>query len=271
MALFSKKAPLEREWEILLKKEQDFLQKRQEKKDSFLNQKLEEKVPAKLQSTLDAAFFKAFTMIFEKGTTVIEKTYRKEELEKQYKINAFAEETLQDRKSLKKFSKQAGTVGNKNLLLAGVSGIGMGALGIGLPDIPIFTGMMLKNIYEIALNYGYEYETTRERYFILLLIQGAVSYGEKLSAIEDKVNKYIRDETLPPDCQRIQHIEETAAMLSKELLYMKFVQGIPVVGAVGGAYDVVYMKRITEYARMKYQKRFLLKKREKNLPNAEMW
>ena len=49
-------------------------------------------------------------------------------------------------------------------------------------------------------------------------------------------------------------------MLSKELLYMKFLQGVPVIGAVGGAYDVIYMKQISEYANLKYQRRFLQEK-----------
>ena len=31
----------------------------------------------------------------------------------------------------------------------------------------------------------------------------------------------------------------------------------PVVGAVGGAYDAIYMKRITEYAGLKYRHRYL--------------
>ena len=38
----------------------------------------------------------------------------------------------------------------------------MGVLGIGLPDIPVFTGMILKNIYETALQYGYSYESREE-------------------------------------------------------------------------------------------------------------
>ena len=54
-----------------------------------------------------------------------------------------------------------------------------------------------------------------------------------------------------------EQIEQTAGSLSKELLYIKFLQGIPVVGAVGGAYDAVYMKRITEYAELKYRHRYL--------------
>lgn len=38
---------------------------------------------------------------------------------------------------------------------------------------------------------------------------------------------------------------------------MKFLQGIPIVGAVGGAYDVIYLKQIIEYANLKYERRFL--------------
>ena len=42
---------------------------------------------------------------------------------------------------------------------------------------------------------------------------------------------------------------------------MKFLQGIPIVGAVGGFYDAIYMKRITKYVNLKYKKRFLKKKK----------
>ena len=38
-------------------------------------------------------------------------------------------------RSLRSFSKKARDTGTKNLLLSGVAGIGMGVLGIGLPDI----------------------------------------------------------------------------------------------------------------------------------------
>ena len=42
---------------------------------------------------------------------------------------------------------------------------------------------------------------------------------------------------------------------------MKFLQGLPIVGALGGAYDAVYMKRINDYARLKYRRRFYEKLR----------
>lgn len=257
MRLFDKRTPLQKEWDKLEVQEQKFLQKRLEKKESILNQKLEEKIPPKLQGTLDAAFAKAFALIFEKGTGVIEKTYQREKLEQDYQVRQYTADVKQDSKSLRAFSKKARDTGTKNLLLSGASGIGMGVLGIGLPDIPVFTGMILKNIYETALHYGYSYESREEKYFILILIQGAVSYGETLCEIDGKLNEFISCGTLPEEYQEKKQIEETAGTLSKELLYMKFLQGIPVVGAVGGAYDAIYMKRITEYAGLKYRHRYL--------------
>ena len=77
--------------------------------------------------------------------------------------------------------------------------------------------------------------------------------------IDDKINHYITSSFWVKDETKEEMIQKTAACLSKELLYMKFLQGIPVVGAVGGAYDIVYLKQITEYANLKYERRFLEK------------
>lgn len=252
-----KKSAIEKEWAALSKKEAAFLQKRSKKKASLLNQKLEEMIPEKLQATLDTAFQKAFSLIFQKGTGIIEKTYNPDELKKNYDIQQYTANLKQDRKSLQAFTKNAGISGAKNLLISGASGIGMGVLGIGLPDIPLFTGMILKNIYQIALNYGYEYETDKEKLYILLLIQGAVSYGEDMQKINGILDTYIENAVFPEHLTIEKMINATAGVLSKELLYMKFLQGIPIVGVVGGAYDAIYMNRITEYAQMKYRRRLL--------------
>ena len=206
---------------------------------------------------------KAFHVILEKGTGVIEKTYQKEEIEKQYQINEFTNELKQDRRSLKAFSKNAKGSGTKNLVMSGAAGIGMGILGVGIPDIPVFTGMMLKSIYEIAMHYGYSYETEEEQYFILLLIQGALTHGEEMLTIDNKINQYIVSSIWIQEENKEEMIQKTASCLSKELLYMKFLQGIPIVGVVGGAYDVVYLKQITEYSNLKYERRFLEKQKVK--------
>ena len=215
-----------------------------------------------MQETLDKAFAKAFQLIFEKGTGIIEKTFRPEEMKKDYKIKEFTNEVRQNKKSLKAFGKKAEATGNVNLAVSGLAGIGMGILGVGIPDIPVFTGFVMKSIYEIALSYGFSYEELEERRFILLLIEGAVSCGEEMLEVNRLVDEFIESKQLPEGYNEAVQIERAAAGLSKELLYMKFLQGIPVVGAVGGAYDVIYLKRITEYANLKYKKRFLLKKKQ---------
>ncbi len=248
---------IDKEWKRLLKQERKFIERRLEKKESILNQKLAEKIPDKLQEALHTAFYKAFAMIFEKGTGFIEKTYKREAIEQDYKIGQYAVEMKQNKKALRSLSKNASYSGMGNMALSGVMGIGMGALGIGVPDIPVFTGMIFKSIYEIALRYGYNYETQEERTYILLLIQGAVSYGEALKEIDQEVNSYIETGQFIRKDEKEEQLKKAAAVLSKELLYMKFLQGIPIVGVIGGAYDVIYMKQITEYAELKYRHRYL--------------
>lgn len=256
-------SPLEKEWLKLQKQEQLYMQKRMEKKDSRLNQLLEKKVPENLQKTLDTAFSKAFYLIFEKGTGIIEKTYKKEELEKTYQINEFAAQVRNNRKSLKTFSQKASGAGNLNMLISGISGIGLGVLGIGIPDIVLFTGLVLKSVYEIALNYGYEYENEDERRFILLLIQGALTHGDEMRGINSRVDAYIENDRHVARESLEECINMASGCMSKELLYMKFLQGIPIVGAVGGAYDAIYMKQIVKYAELKYRRRFLASRRKK--------
>lgn len=39
----------------------------------------------------------------------------------------------------------------------------MGFLGMGLPDIPVFLGVLLRSIYEIALSFGFSYDTEEEQ------------------------------------------------------------------------------------------------------------
>lgn len=255
----NKKTALQLEWETMQKKELKIASKHESQTDTKLNEFLKDKVPDKLQSTLDVAFAKAFKLVFNKGTSLIEKTYDKEKMEQEHKIDLYADSIKNNRKSLKKFSKKASKGELVNVALSGASGIGMGLIGVGIPDIPVFTGIMLKSIYEIALRYGYDYDNDDERYFILLLIEAAMTYGEEFEKIELKIDDFIRDEKAPEGTDISEQIEKASKGLSKELLYMKFVQGIPVVGTIGGAYDIAYIKKISEYARVKYKKRFLIK------------
>lgn len=251
-----RKTPLQKELQLLEKQEKRYLEQRQKQNDSKLNKFLEDKVPDKLQETLEKAFCSAFRLIFLKGISVIEKTYKKEELEKDFKVQDYANQIKNNRKSLKSIRKNAGSTGRFNILASGTAGLGMGLIGVGIPDIPVFTGFLLRSIYQIALKYGFSYEEEKEKKWILLLIQGAASYGEKQKAADKAVECYIQNELVDNSIPLDEIIQETARILSGELLYMKFLQGIPIVGVVGGAFDFKYMKEITTYAEIKYRKRY---------------
>lgn len=261
MMLFgNKKSATEKEWENLQKRELQFCKKQMEKKTSFLNEKLSGVVPAQLESNLQKAFYKAFELVFEKGTAVIEKTYRKDEKEYQYQMNTYAADLRENKKNVRAFRKNAQGSKRTNLLISGVEGIGMGILGIGIPDIPVFTAVLLKSVYEIALSYGFSYETEEEQIFILRLIATALYGQEEFEENNSSLNRWI-DERIEEPREKQEWTKQAADALSKELLYMKFLQGIPVAGVVGGLADAVYLKRITDYADLKYYRRFLNRKR----------
>lgn len=231
------------------------MERQKEKGPSPINQKLDQVVPDQLKGTLDAAFYKAFQLVFEKGGTVIEKTYRKEDGEYRQKLNAYAAELKESRKNLKAFSRQAGATKAKNLLISGVEGIGTGVFGIGIPDIPLFTGVILKSLYEIAVSYGYAYESGREQVFLLEIIKTALERGGELAEDNERINRWIEGTGSLEEKQVV--MRKAANRLSEELLYMKFVQGLPIIGIAGGLSDCVYLKRITDYAELKYRRRFL--------------
>lgn len=257
MKIFENRSDIERQWQKLLKQEETFLAKKLEKKALYINQKLEGKVPEGLKAALDRGFVKAFAMVFEKGTGLIEKIYDREKIEKEYKMRQYAKTLDHKQGSVKTIASQAKKSGAGNLLVSGTVGIGMGILGMGLPDIPVFVGIILKSIYEIAIRYGYSYETEMERLFILLIIQGALSHGEGIRSINDDLNGYIKAGRWERTLTVKEEIDHAAKGLSEELLYLKFLQGVPIVGAVGGAYDAVYMRHIVKYAELKYRRRYL--------------
>ena len=70
--MISRKSSLEKELETVLKQEQRYIDKYKEKKESFLNQKLAQKIPDGLQEKLDAAsrsWPRRFPMDFRRSWT----------------------------------------------------------------------------------------------------------------------------------------------------------------------------------------------------------
>ena len=262
----------EKEWMILEKKELRYLERqREEKKPSALRQKLEEKIPEKLEDTLNAAFVKAFDLVFEKGTEIIEKTYNKEQQKMDYQVREYAAGLKANRKTVKAFGRQSQAARAKNLAISGVEGVGLGLLGVGIPDIPFFTAVILKSVYEIALTYGFTYESEEEQWFILKIIETALRKGAELEQGNALLNGWIDSQARGGHMgeketagKQQEQRRRTADALSEALLYMKFLQGIPVAGVAGGISNTIYLKKITDYADLKYKRRFLRTRLQRN-------
>ena len=255
---------LEKEWIKIIKAEGKYIDANLHKKEAGWQKKIDRFVPEKLSDTMNTAFCKAFEMIFEKGTGILEKVYNKEKREKEHAVDAYAAETLNSRRSMKVFGKKAKSSKNVNNLISAVEGIGMGAVGAGLPDIPVFISVLLKSIYEIATIYGFSYDSESEQIFILKLIETALSHESELLEGNAELNSWLKSPEAF-DISKGEQIKKTSLALSNELLYLKFVQGAPIIGMAGGISDVIYQKKITDYAELKYRRRFLTKNREKDL------
>lgn len=266
----------ENEWKLQELKENSFIAKHAMEKTAKWIKLVESKVPDTLQDTLEKAFNKAFITVFEKGGTLIEKTYNKDKQERIFKENEKElDAELFNSKSIKKFERQAKRTKLKNLSITTAEGVGLGIFGVGLPDIPLFVSVLLKSIYEIAISYGFSYTTDKEKLFILKIIDTALQSGEELKEKNQEINhmisKYDVEEVV--DChveemdefvtelKIIRQIDHSAQALSNELLYGKFVQSMTFVGVIGGTADVTCLKRVTDYASLKYRRRFLLRQK----------
>ncbi len=266
MAVLRRKSPWTKEWADLQKKENKFIEKRLAGPTCVIINKLDRFVPDKLTDTLDAAFFKAFQIIFEKGTGVIEKTYNKRRKQNDFRIDTFAAELSQDRRSVQRFTKRARSAKKINLLVSSVEGIGFGIVGLGLPDIPLFITMVLKSVYEIAISYGYHYDTDEEKVFILKIIQVAMLNEEEFVVANNEMNELIDQIVADGDSMDGYRVYKEAQMratsksLSTEMIYTKFLQSQFLVGVAGGIFDPIYVSRISDYAVLKYRRRFLQSK-----------
>ncbi len=264
----------ENEWRLQNLKEESFLVRHVMDKTPKWVRLVEKKVPESLQNTLETAFNKAFVTVFENGAAIIEKTYQKDKQIRQYKINQKKIDYEGfDSKVTRRFEKQAKKTVRKNLVISSFEGIGFGLVGWGIPDIPIFVSVLLKSIYEIAISYGYSYNTDKEKLFILKVIDTALMSGDVLRDKDVQVNRlierYYNEEVLPDEygetdpfvteLQIVRQIDFSAQALSHELLYGKFVQGTTFVGVIGGTADITCLKKITDYASLKYKRRFLLR------------
>lgn len=233
------------------------------KRESSWKGKLEEKIPNTVMMGLQKAFSKAFYLIFEKGPAIIEKTYDRDSIEKEFLINDYAMNIKGGKQEIAKLKRDAAGSNAIGTLITAVEGIGLGALGIGLPDIVIWVGMLLRGVYETSLKYGFDYETKDEKIFILKMLEAAMLTGEDWIAANEMVDAWTSQHTYASSGDhdlRLQ-IEKTANAFAADMLITKFIQGFPIVGMIGGVTNPVYYHKVMSYVQLKYRKRYLLEKK----------
>lgn len=246
----------EKELNALLKKENKMRIAAAEAAPPTWKAALKEKIPEKAMTALEIGFREAFRVVFSHGNTVIERTFNRREMEQDRKVRQYAVELKRTRKELKKFC--AGASDNAlNTVITTAEGVGLGLLGVGIPDIAIFLGVLLRGIYETAIGYGFEYDTPEERIFILRMIEAALSNGDDYESLESSVNRMIYREVYPKISESEQ-IERTAKAMSVDMLLLKFIQGLPIAGIIGGIGNPIVYNKVMSYVRIKYKKRYLM-------------
>lgn len=251
-----------------LQKEQRSLEKREKKlQKAFVKAKqpawkaaLGEKIPKKIYTGLESTFCKAFSLVFHQGRSLIEKSYNKENLKNEHSIRDFAVQIKGGRRELKAVRKNARRSDSVNMVFTTAEGLALGALGIGMPDIVLFISTLLKGIYESALNYGFDYDTPEEQYLILNMMAASLITGEERIQWDEMVDSIISEMPLQITQEMLEEqIRETAAVFAMDMLLLKFIQGLPIVGILGGVGNPIYYNRVLQYVQLKYRKRYLMK------------
>ena len=254
---------LDKEIRRLVRAEKRFLNKQAAHEDSRLDLFLAEKVPRKLEHTLNKAFAKAFSLIFSKGSSIIGRTFSMSKLIEEFEADTEQLEELGRGRDIRRFKHRAAGTGTFHTLTSAAAGTALGLAGAAVPDIVVFNVLLIRNIYKIAMRYGYDFDTEEEQKFILRIIAAAVTYGDDILSADKEINRIIKAGLSSDEKTVDELIDEASMALSRAQMYMKFLQKIPIVGAVGGASDFIYMEKISDYAALKYNRRFLMDQRRK--------
>lgn len=256
--IFNQKKKLTKMEDKLLNKNENTYIKN---KISKLKEKLEEKIPPKMMDTFQKAFEKGFYYVFEKGTFIIEKSYSPEKLKNEADINEYILSKRINNKNLNRIDKKANKGAFINKGITTVEGIGLGALGIGLPDIPVFIGVILKTVYEICLNYGFDYEYEEEKAFVLNIICTSANKTAERVIYSNEADRigYNIDNNFQNKIDIDKMIEVTSKNLSENIILAKIIQGVPIIGVYGGISNYTLVREISKIASIKYKKRLLNK------------
>lgn len=254
---------LEKQEQKLLEQRPSLLSQKAAAWTAPVRERVREKIPGKAEQAaeksaqvLQKAFEKSFDLVLEKGSGMIAKTFSEKKLLERYEH--FSKKPLSSWE-LTKLGTSVAMRASGNMVFSTVQGGAMGALGIGLPDVPIFLAAVFKTLFEISLSFGYPYDLPQEQTYQMLLICAAV--GEEVerycaSMDADAVAQEIQ-QGIMPSISREQAKERASKALCSAALTGKLIQGAPIVGVYGGFRNGVLLRQIGSLAAVKYQQRML--------------
>lgn len=211
---------------------------------------IEDRIPDKTIAALKKGFGAAFRTVFNKGTDLISRlTF---DTGTKYGMASEVKDSLYT--AMLKSSVFRNSI---NGLITTAEGVALGSLGIGIPDIVFWIGMLLKGVYEEAESFGYEHESLTERLFILRVLEVAMLSGE---AFDEKNHELELDmvntlSVIPNAADVEDQIDITAEAFATDMLVTKFIQSIPVIGIAGGLTNPIYYRRVIKYVNLQYRKR----------------
>ena len=260
-----RRAAIQRELQLVLRQEERRKAAAAKARPVRWKQELEQKLPEKVYDGLQSAFGKAFSLVFRKGGAILEKSYRKDERLTDHRVGDYVLLHQGKRAELRRMRRSASRSNLTNMTITTVEGVGLGALGIGIPDIVIFITMLLRGVYETSMSYGYQYDTPAEQLLILRMLEASLTPGDEGELRDNAVDRMlVHMPAVVAQSELEEQITKTASAFAVDMLLLKFIQGLPVVGLLGGAANPVYYRKVMRYVELKYRKRYLwqLLKRE---------
>lgn len=251
---------LNREFAALQRQESRLMRSAVKAKPAGWKTAMEQRVPAKVYTGLNSAFCKGFSLVFQHGRKLIELTYKKENLQQKHTVRDDGFREQGQRKNIRMLHQNARSANNLNVAVTTLEGIGLGALGIGMPDIVLFLTTVLRGVYETALHYGFDYESRFEQMLILKMMAASLSTGEEWFSRNREINDWLRLDDREIAAEEFEkQIQQTSQVFAVDMLLLKFIQGLPVVGILGGVANPLYYSRVMRYVQLKYRRRYLLK------------
>lgn len=90
------------------------------------------------------------------------------------------------------------------------------------------------------------------------MMAASLNYGETWSETNAGVDAVLENETLEiTQVMLDDQIGATASVFAMDMLLLKFIQGLPIVGIIGGVGNPIYYNRVLQYVQLKYRKRYL--------------